>query len=98
MRKKSEARLLKLHVGLVDKHDRQPVANRIHSVALRTLQALGVLAVLEFSLAGRANQHFKKVSRQHNLGIIRGPGKRNKEVSAKPEAGSPKPEARSPKP
>lgn len=66
MRKKGEAAPLCFDLGLINEHDGQTIANRINPKALRTFQALGILAIFKLRLAGRTNHHFEKVFRQHN--------------------------------
>lgn len=74
LRKKGESRPLDLDFGLVDEHDRQAIPNRINPMAPPALQALRILAVVQFRFASRANQHFQKFFGQHGLGIIEGTG------------------------
>ena len=50
----------------VDQHDGNVVFHWIDAVALRALQALGILAVLERLLAGRADQNLQKVFVDHD--------------------------------
>jgi hypothetical protein len=45
--------------GFVDEHDGDVVFDGVDAVALRALEALGVLAVVEGLLAGGANQKFQ---------------------------------------
>ena len=62
---------LRLDRGLVDQHDGDVVFDRIDAVTLGTLQAFGVLAILERLLAGRTNQNFQQIFGDHDLCIVR---------------------------
>jgi hypothetical protein len=55
---------------LIHQHDRDVVLDGIHSVALRALQALGILPVFERLLARRTNQNFQQILGNHDKGIV----------------------------
>jgi hypothetical protein len=52
--------------GLVHQHDGDVVFYRIHPVALRTLQALRAVAVLEGLLARGTDQNFQQLLGNHD--------------------------------
>jgi hypothetical protein len=51
--------------GLVNEHDGNVVFDRVYAVALRTLQAFGVLAVLERLLTGGTDQNVQQIFGNH---------------------------------
>ena len=59
MRRDPAAEDLALDGCLIHQHDGNVVLYRIDPVALRALQALGILSVFERLLAGRTYQNFK---------------------------------------
>src|SRR5580658_9123060 len=61
---------LKFDRGLVDQHDRNVVLHRVDAMALGTLQALRVLAILERLLAGGTNQNFQQIFSNHDANIV----------------------------
>ena len=56
---------------LIDEHDGDVVLHQIDAMALRALQALGVLAVVERLLAGGADQNLEKIFGKHDQCIVR---------------------------
>jgi len=56
---------LRLDRGLVDQHDWNVVFDGVHAMALRALQAFGILAIFERLFIGWANQHFQKIFGDH---------------------------------
>ena len=57
---------LGLDRGLIHQHDGDIVLYRVDAMALRALQALGILPVLQRLLARRANQNFQQVLSNHD--------------------------------
>jgi len=51
--------------GFIDQHDGNVVLHGINPVALRTLQAFRILAVVEGLLAGWAHQDFQQILGNH---------------------------------
>jgi len=51
--------MLGFNFRLIDEHDGNAVIHCVDATALRAFQALGILPILEYLLAGRANQDFQ---------------------------------------
>lgn len=55
--------------GLVDQHDGDVVFDRVDSMALLALQALGAGAVFEFGFAGRTHEDFEEFPGEHDFAL-----------------------------
>ena len=63
--------ILRLDLRLIDEHVGDVVVHRIDTMALRALQGLWTLAILERHLAHRANQDFQQIFLDHDGDIVR---------------------------
>lgn len=66
----SEATRLSFYNRFIDQQNRNPIANRVHAMAIPALEDVAILVVGQGSLTGRAGQHIDEIAIQHNEVIL----------------------------